>query len=218
MEQALIIQPGQSTIPQVRFALNTLPLCGPLVVIENERLKFVHFTVKEYGLDRYCAVIPQYTNGFSRYLLEHQKKKFLEKREALLEISVTCLTYLCSNVFDPGLSDQDMEQNMTLGSYRLLNFAYSQWAECSRLCKNQFRDEVPSQLVSLLDQITIDRSNLYYDQGSETNLKLWGLGNSSFSPDACNMVSRCLDFRSLMNNSYDWRLDEGKSAPLLRLI
>ncbi|KAF9767043.1 hypothetical protein IL306_000445 [Fusarium sp. DS 682] len=199
MEQALIIQAGQSIIPQVRSTLNTLPLCGPLVEVESDRLKFVHFTVKEY-------------------LLEHQKKKFLEEREALLEISATCLTYLYSDVLDPELSDKDMEQNMTLGSYRLLNFAHSQWAECLRLCTNHFRDEVPSQLISLLDQITTDRSNPYYDQDSDTNLKLWSLDNFKCSPDACNMISRCLDFRSLMNSSYDWRLDEGKTATLLRLI
>ncbi|KAG5654814.1 hypothetical protein KAF25_011001 [Fusarium avenaceum] len=189
MEQALIIQPGQSTIPQVRFVLDTLRLCGPLVVIEDERLKFVHFTVKEY-------------------LLEHEKK-FLEKREALLEISATCLTYLCSDVLDPELSDKDMEQNMALGSYRLLNFAHSQWAECLRLCINNFRDEVPSQLISLLDQITTDRSNPYCNQESDTNPKLWSLDNFKCSPNACNMISRCLDFLSLMNSSYDWRLDEG---------
>ncbi|KAF4337213.1 NACHT domain protein [Fusarium beomiforme] len=193
MEQALIIQPGQSSIPQVRSTLNTLPLCGPLVEIECERLKFVHFTVKEY-------------------LFEHQKNKFLEKRQALLEISTTCLTYLCSEVLDPELSDEEMEQNIVLGSYRLLNFAHSQWAECLRICTNQFQYELPSQFIPLLDQISMERSNLYYDQDSDTNLNLWGLARFESANDACNMISRCLDFRSMMNGSYDWRLDEGDDA------
>ncbi|KAF4415321.1 putative NACHT domain protein, partial [Fusarium austroafricanum] len=197
MEQALIIQPGQSNIPQVRSTLNTLPLCGPLVKVEDERLEFVHFTVKEY-------------------LLEHQKNSFLDKEKALLEVSTTCLTYLCSDILDPYLSDNEIQQNLLLGSYRLLNFAHSQWAECVRLCTTHFRDEIPSQLVSLLDQIIADRKNLYHDQAADTNLKIWGLDRFKSSLGACSMVSRSLDFKRLMDHSFDWRIDEGTVVALQR--
>ncbi|KAF5986262.1 hypothetical protein FBULB1_2484 [Fusarium bulbicola] len=159
MEQALIIQVDQKRVPPVRSTLNTLPLCGPLVQVEDEHLKFVHFTVKDHF----------------RYLLRHQKNKLLDDGEALLEISTTCLAYLCSECLDPDLSDDDIERNVISGAYRLLNFAQSQWAECLRLCTRHFRDELPPQLIPLLGHIMQDLANPYYSQDSETNLGLWSL-------------------------------------------
>ncbi|SCO12073.1 uncharacterized protein FFE2_12505 [Fusarium fujikuroi] len=190
MEQALIIQAGQRRVPQVRSTLNTLPLCGPLVEVEDEHLKFVHFTVKEY-------------------LLQHQENKFLDEGEALLEISTTCLAYLCSDCLDPALSDDDVERNVISGSYRLLNFVHQQWAECLRLCTRHFRDELPQQLIPLLGHIMLDLANPYYSQDADTQLGLWSLDKFDSNIDEVMSISRSLDFRSIMDVSYDWRLDEG---------
>ncbi|KAL5597284.1 hypothetical protein FOBRF1_011077 [Fusarium oxysporum] len=201
MEQALIIQVDQRRVPPVRSTLNTLPLCGPLVEVEDEHLKFVHFTVKEY-------------------LLRHQKNNFLDEGEALLEISTTCLAYLCSDLLDPDLSDDDMERNVTSGAYRLLNFAHRQWAECLRLCMctRQFRDELPLQLVPLLGQIMLDLGNPYYSQDSDTNLGLWSLDKFESNLDRIEAISRNLDFRSIMASSYDWRLEEGNITTPIDLL
>ncbi|KAF4443329.1 NACHT nucleoside triphosphatase [Fusarium acutatum] len=193
MEQALIIQANQRRVPQVRSNLNTLPLCGPLVEVEDEHLKFVHFTVKEY-------------------LLQYHKNKLLDEGEALLEISTTCLAYLCSDCLDPDLSDDDIERNVISGAYRLLNFSHHQWAECLRLCTRHFRDELPPQLVPLLGHIIQDIANPYYSQDSETNLRLWSLNRFRSNLEEAEAISRSLDFRSIMATSYDWRLDEGDTS------
>ncbi|KAK2688496.1 hypothetical protein QWA68_012485 [Fusarium oxysporum] len=193
MEQALIIQTGQRRVPQVRSSLNTLPLCGPLVEVEDEHLKFVHFTVKEY-------------------LLRHQNNKLLDEGEALLEISTTCLAYLCSDLLDPDLNDDDIERNITSGAYRLLHFAHHQWAECLKLCTRHFRDELPPQLVPLLGQIMLDLGNPYYNQDSDTRLGLWSLDKFKSNLDEVEAISRSLDFRSIMASSYDWRIDEGDAS------
>ncbi|KAF5643189.1 nacht domain protein [Fusarium sp. NRRL 52700] len=189
MEQALIIQADQRRVPPVRSILNTLPLCGPLVEVEDEYLKFVHFTVKEY-------------------LLRHQKNKLLDEREVLLEISTTCLAYLCSDCLDPDLSDDDIERNVISGAYRLLSFAHQQWAECLRLCTRHFRHELPPQLVPLLSHIMQDLANPYYSQDSDTNLGLWSLDRFKSNFEEVEAISRSLDFRSIMVTSYGWRLDE----------
>jgi len=48
MEQALLIVPGKTDkVPQVDASLNILQLCGPIIEIFDDRLQFVHFTVKE---------------------------------------------------------------------------------------------------------------------------------------------------------------------------
>ncbi|KAG4277591.1 hypothetical protein FPRO04_07368 [Fusarium proliferatum] len=195
MEQALIIPADQRRVPQVRSTLNTLPLCGPLVEVEDEHLKFVHFTVKEY-------------------LLQHQKNNFLDEGEALLEISTTCLVYLCSDCLDPALSDDDVERNVISGSYRLLNFAHQQWAECLKLCTRHFRDELPQQLVPLLGHIMLDLANPYYSQGADINLGLRSLDKFESNLEEVKTISRSLEFRSIMATSYNWRLDEGDLGTL----
>jgi hypothetical protein len=47
MEQVLLIHPRCESLPRVQASLNVLQLCGPLVEILDERLHFIHFTVKE---------------------------------------------------------------------------------------------------------------------------------------------------------------------------
>ncbi|RKL29949.1 hypothetical protein BFJ72_g11818 [Fusarium proliferatum] len=189
MEQALIIKTDHRSIPPVRSTLNTLPLCGPLVEVQEENLKFVHFTVKEY-------------------LLRHQKNKLFDEREAILEISTTCLAYLCSDLLDANISDDDIERNLKSGAYRLLNFAHHQWAECLRLCMRHFRDELPQQLVPLLGHIIEALANPYYNHDSDTNLRLWSLDRFKSNLEEVEAISRSLDFKSIMDTSYDWRLDE----------
>lgn len=148
-------------------------------------------------------------NSCLRYLLRHQKNKLLDEKEALLEISTTCLTYLCSDLLDVDITDDDIEQNVISGAYRLLNFAHHQWAECLRLCTRNFRDELPPQLVHLLGHIIEDLANPYYNQDSDTNLGLWSLGRFKSNLEEVKTISRSLEFRSIMATSYDWRLDEG---------
>jgi hypothetical protein len=47
MEQALLIDPGREC-PQVDTPLDILKLCGPIIEVVNDKVQFVHFTVKEY--------------------------------------------------------------------------------------------------------------------------------------------------------------------------
>ncbi|KLO93164.1 uncharacterized protein LW93_6158 [Fusarium fujikuroi] len=193
MEQVLIIKKDHRSVPPVRSTLNTLPLCGPLVEADDENLRFVHFTVKEY-------------------LLRNQKNKLLDEGEALIEISATCLAYLCSNLMDADISDDDIQRNLVSGAYRLLNFAHRQWAECLRLCTRHFRDELPPQLVPLLGHIMQELVNPYYSEDLDTNLGFWSLDRFKSNLEEVKTISRSLDFRSLMATSYDWRLDEGDAG------
>ncbi|KAF5697667.1 NACHT domain-containing protein [Fusarium globosum] len=193
MEQVLIIKTDHRSVPPVRSTLNTLPLCGPLVEVEDENLKFVHFTVKEY-------------------LLRHQKSKLLDEGGALIEISTTCLAYLCSDLMDADISDDDIQRNLVSGAYRLLNFAHRQWAECLRLCTRHSRDELPPQLVPLLGHIMQELANPYYSEDLDTKLGLWSLDRFKSNLEEIKTISRSLDFRSLMATSYDWRLDEGEAC------
>lgn len=154
-------------------------------------------------------VIARCSNSQARYLTEHQKNKFLDEGEAVLEISFTCLTYLCSDLLEPDIGDEVIERNITSGAYRLLHFAHHQWAECLRLCTRHFRDELPPQLVPLLGHIMLDLGNPYFNQDSDTSLGLWSLDKFRSNLEEVKTIPRGLDFCSSMAGSYDWRLDEG---------
>ncbi|KAM5342179.1 hypothetical protein ACJ41O_015210 [Fusarium nematophilum] len=105
MEQVLLIKPGNTTVPPVRGTLNALQLCGPLVEERDDMLRFVHFTVKEYLLRR------------------QQEKNFIDEGEAILDITTTCLTYLCSSFFDDDATAERLQSYIISGAYRLLNFS-----------------------------------------------------------------------------------------------
>ncbi|RSL85848.1 hypothetical protein CEP52_016003 [Fusarium oligoseptatum] len=165
-------------------------LCGPLVEVKDKWLLFVHFTVKEY-------------------LLRRQHDSLLSEGEALLDISATCLTYLSSRMFDLDATDDTVQTNLISGAYRLLNFASSQWAECLRLCVRHFRTESPTELLELLQQFHARSTNSEYDWGMDTNSTYWALQPLKDLPEACDLVSRALDFRRSLRGSYDWLSDEG---------
>lgn len=48
MEQLILLDPGVlEEVPTVRVSMNVVQYCGPLVEVVEDKLQFVHFTVKE---------------------------------------------------------------------------------------------------------------------------------------------------------------------------
>ena len=52
IEQAILINPNTDRQPEINLTelsrLNFVKMCGPIVEIVDEELRFVHFTVQEY--------------------------------------------------------------------------------------------------------------------------------------------------------------------------
>ncbi|KAF4465867.1 NACHT domain [Fusarium albosuccineum] len=81
MEQALLVRAGNKTVPRVISTLNTLQLCGPLVKVEDEQLRFVHFTVKEllkFAHFQWAECVRLCARNF-RTELPHQLVRLLEQ-------------------------------------------------------------------------------------------------------------------------------------------
>jgi hypothetical protein len=49
LEQAILIAPGKGAA-RVGGSLPVLKLCGPIIEVVDDKVHFVHFTVKEYGI------------------------------------------------------------------------------------------------------------------------------------------------------------------------
>ncbi|XXH03322.1 hypothetical protein Hte_009720 [Hypoxylon texense] len=184
MELALLIEPNTETIPRVRAKLNTLQLCGPLIEIRHGYLQFVHFTAKEY-------------------VLNHKAQPFINQMEAVLDVAMTCLGYLCCEVFAPSTTDEEVQEHLIAGAYRLFQFSRCNWVESIKQLRRYYTiEEPPRELVGLLHQLLAVRSNVNHVRGEiEHHSRLWGLGFLEEFREIQEMLSRVLDFQSWQQKS-----------------
>ncbi|KAI1372550.1 hypothetical protein F4677DRAFT_462875 [Hypoxylon crocopeplum] len=191
MEQALLIEAHAETVPRVRAELNTLHLCGPLVDTQSDNLQFVHFTVKEY-------------------ILNHEANPFIDQGEAILDMATTCITYLCSDVFDPSASDEDIQSHLITGAYRLFQFSRFQRAEITRqLTRYHNSKDVPEGLVRLLEQFLAIHNNVKYVQGdTRRSQRNWDLTFLDNRPETRDTLSWILDHRDWERTADNCRIDQ----------
>lgn len=135
MEQLILLDPGVlEEVHPVRVSMNVIQYCGPFVEVVEGKLQFVHFTVKEYGLNiPSCHGLSMLTT--SRYLHARDVTGgFIEPIDALLDLTETCLRYLSTDLFDEDAGDGDLEKDIVSGRFRLSYFACDQWYRLTRLC------------------------------------------------------------------------------------
>ncbi|KAH8668654.1 hypothetical protein BX600DRAFT_538673 [Xylariales sp. PMI_506] len=141
IEQALLVDSNSATAtPTVLGRLNFVRICGPIVEIVDERLQFVHFTVQD-----------------------HQISDYIDKAEANLSLATSCLAYLCSGVFDTELSDDEIQDHVLSGQYRLHGFVAQNWISLVKPYINQpgtMREH--SHLVELLTRLALELNNYQY--------------------------------------------------------
>ncbi|KAM7189880.1 hypothetical protein V8F33_009789 [Rhypophila sp. PSN 637] len=99
----------KSTNPNI-CSLNPIVLCGPIVEIADEYVQFVHFTVQEYFFSPDIA-------------------GFLDKPAMLLQLTASCLNYLCQDHHSPDLSRDKIEKATMSGLYQLHPYADVMWYE-----------------------------------------------------------------------------------------
>ena len=62
-----------------------------------------------------------------RFLFSSESNQYIDKSEGNLAIASTCLKYLCSDCFEPTLSDQEITAGIMRGAYVLQEYAVSHW-------------------------------------------------------------------------------------------
>jgi hypothetical protein len=138
--------------------------------------------------------------------------------QANLDVATTCLTYLCSDLFDTDLSDEDFKENILSGGYSLHGFATSQWAGLVKGCLVMLQNQtLPNELTILLECLITEQENIDYEgldkdvpEPGELNLfkRNW--------PNLHTALCRALKFRQ--SDIGDWRLSEGISSFCPRII
>jgi hypothetical protein len=147
-----------------------------------------------------------------RYLFNKRNNNFVSLMQANLDLALTCLTYLSSDLFDPDLSDEDLEENILSGGYCLYGLAASQWAEFVRECAIMLRNQTPpNELITLLECFIIERENIEYEGPNKDVPEPGGLNLFKRGwPKLHTMLCRALKFRR--SDIGDWRLSEGSSS------
>ena len=64
-----------------------------------------------------------------RFLFSSESHQYINQSEGNMAIASTCLKYLCSDCFEPTLSDQDITDGIMRGAYVLQDYAVSHWLE-----------------------------------------------------------------------------------------
>jgi hypothetical protein len=98
-----------------------------------------------------------------RYLFSQQTDSFVSLLHTTVDLATTCLTYLCLDLFDPEIEEEDLTVNILSGGYRLHAFATSQWVGLVRKCAGMLRNRTPpDELVTSLEHFITERENMGY--------------------------------------------------------
>lgn len=218
VEQALSIVPGRlDHLPQIQGSLSIAQLCGPFVELFGDNLHFVHFTVKE------LVIAPRRVSETSqlmsqRYLFKRQTDDFLDLMQATLDLTTTCLTYLCLDLFEPEIEEEDLTENILSGGYRLHAFAASRWVGLVRNFAGMLHNQTPpDELITSLEQFITERENMEYINPSNSTP-----GCGEFEPfkqkwpNLHTLLCRAREFCQLDVGS--WRLNEGTSNAFPHVI
>jgi hypothetical protein len=119
------------------------------------------------------------------------------------------MTYLCLDLFDPEIEEEDLAENIFSGGYRLHAFAASQWVGLVRKCAGMLRNRTPpDELITLLEHFITERENMEYKGLNEHALEYVELEPFKERwPKLHTMLCHASKFHQL--DVGDWRLDEG---------
>ncbi|KAL2672527.1 hypothetical protein Neosp_013239 [[Neocosmospora] mangrovei] len=183
MEQALSIDSNLeeelSGPPQLFTNVSFVQMCGPIIEVVDEKLQFVHFTVHDNDVRHY-----------------------IDKSSSAHELALTLVAYLGSSIMDVDLDDEDIQENILTGKYRLFEYAAMFWPKLVYETNNQ--EQRPAHLRELLDRL-MQRGRNYRFKGA-TELPKHVIKNSYLHrkcPEALAMVCEALQFH-LDDRRYDW--------------
>lgn len=139
--------------------------------------------------------------------------------QANLSLLITCLTYLSLDLFELDIPDEEMEENVLSGAYRLHGFATSQWVglvtQYAMLSEKQI---LPDELVKQLDSVITERKNFEFEGQIKDNSKPRDLDIFERKwPKMRAYLCNALKFQRQRERT-DWRMSESISIFSLIII
>jgi hypothetical protein len=208
IEQALTISmDDMDGDVRVIARLNPVRVCGPILEVADDYVRFVHFTVQEWVS---CYI--QNCNGlliFLRYIFRPHITSFIDMSDATLSLATCCIQYLCQRHHDTDLSDDELRDNILTGMYRLHEYSATMWLglveQYIRLAKLK---TPPDDLISIF-QVFIEKRNNNEFIDDTASPPIQSLSQSLFKsnyPDVYKMLREATSFKKkCYEGEYDKR-------------
>ncbi|KAH6876383.1 hypothetical protein B0T10DRAFT_198406 [Thelonectria olida] len=180
LEQALVVNPNQVDRPdEIVSKIDVVSICGPIVEVVDDYVQFVHFTVKEY-------------------LFNPKIVGFISLTEMTLSLAICCISYLCQEQHDPDLDEDEMDDNILSGAYRLHFFSSAFWLELVK------RYMALSETTVLPDSL-IDQLRLLHDTRLSLDGRSINQRKCETHPTVVPLKSQWPDLEDMLSNAFQFQ-------------
>jgi hypothetical protein len=119
---------GGDAAPVVDSPINLVKLCGPIIEVIDDMLRFVHFTVNEYVQPvRPSSTYKMMIDLFRHRYIFNRHSPFLNILESTFDLLVSTLAYLRHDLLRPDVAEDIAEENILAGRYRLQAYTSITW-------------------------------------------------------------------------------------------
>lgn len=102
---------------------------------------------------------------------------YIDNTEATLDLAKCCIWYLCQSHHDAWISDDEIENNIISGDYRLHDYAVIMWLELvKQYVSLNGSKPLSSELIRALECLATDRSSSEFADSNE-------LASQSYQPE-----------------------------------
>jgi hypothetical protein len=89
----------------------------------------------------------------------------VDEEQATMDLLTVCISYLCYDTLGSELSDAEIKESISLGKFRLLDFAASYWvAVLVKCCELSPGKERVKSISGLLADLISKRTNYWFDE------------------------------------------------------
>jgi hypothetical protein len=144
----------------------------------------------------------------NRYIFSSEVRHYIDSAFAAHELSLTLLAYLGSSIMDVDLDDEDIQENMLAGKYRLFEYATFFWPTLIHQTNDEERHS--GHLGTLLDRLMQGGRNYRFKSAKEhSKLPFKNSYLQNTSPEAFTMVRDTFQFH-LDDKRFDWNWSNSK--------
>ena len=117
---------------------------------------------------------------------------------------MSCIAYLCQHHHDPDLIREEIVRNVLAGTYIFQTFAATTWLGLVERSLGLYpNDEVPDDLICLLEELSSERTNFAYE-GEPQDVKTSMIQKMKERwPELYDMLFKAAHFRHVSSTSQD---------------
>lgn len=106
--------------------------------------------------------------NLSRYIFNQRVSGHVDNVEATLHLARCCICYLCQSHHEPSLEDDEINENILCGDYRLHSYAVTTWNQLvQQYISLNGSKPVSPELIQALEYLEVERSSNEFESNAE---------------------------------------------------